>query len=96
MIKNQLSTQPKAEKRSLSLSEFAVAARRIMLAENQRIHDKLCDGALVEAEEFNVRLDALENHYDEVLRELQTSFEATCRYFSGRREELRSKTCNPS
>jgi len=78
------------EKKPLSLSEYSAQRRRIMLAENQRIHNRLCEGALVEADEFSARLDALENHYDEVLHELQKTFESTCGYFSRRRDELRS------
>ena len=91
MIKNY-NAQPK-KKQPLSLGEYTEQCRSIMLAENRRVHNRLCDGALVSAGEFTARLDALESHYEEVLCELQKTFESTCRYFSGRRDELRSKTC---
>jgi hypothetical protein len=71
--------EPK-EAQPLSLSEYAEQRRNIMLAENRRVLDRVCDGQLIEIEEIDARIATLEVHYSKALRELKDSFESTRSY----------------
>ena len=71
--------QPK-EPNPLSIGEYIERRREIMLAENRRVHDKICDGALIEVDEIDARIAALEVHYSKALHELKESFESTRNY----------------
>ncbi|MDQ3687526.1 MAG: bifunctional DNA primase/polymerase, partial [Acidobacteriota bacterium] len=76
--------QPK-ESQPMSLSEYAEQRRNIMLAENRRVHDRLCDGALTDVEEIDARIATLEVHYSKALHELKKSFESTRDVLTGLR-----------
>ncbi len=71
--------EPK-EAQPLSLSEYAEQRRNIMLAENRRILDRVCDGQLIEIEEIDARIATLEVHYSKALHDLKDSFESTRSY----------------
>ncbi len=67
--------QPK-ETQPLSLGEYAEQRRNVMLAENRRVNDKLCDGALTDVDEIDARIATLEVHYSKALHGVKESFEA--------------------
>ncbi len=70
---------PKGSK-TLSISEYVSRRRDIMLAENRRVLDKLCDGALTDVDEIDARIATLEVHYSKALHDLKESFESTRSY----------------
>jgi hypothetical protein len=70
------------EKKPLSISEYAEQRRAIMLAEDRRIHDRICEGDLTDEGEIKSRIATLEVHYSKAMHELKKSFEATRSYLS--------------
>jgi hypothetical protein len=70
------------EKKPLSISEYAEQRRAIMLAEDRRIHDRICEGDLTDEGEIKSRIATLEVHYSKAMHELKKSFETTHSYLS--------------
>ena len=61
----------------LSLSEYVAQREKILLAENKRILDRLCDGKLTSVDEIDERLATLEVFHEKATHELDKSYQST-------------------
>jgi hypothetical protein len=70
------SAQPK-EHKPLSVSEYVKQREDILLAENRRILEKVVEGELIDADEIDARLAALEVFHNHAKGELEKSYQST-------------------
>jgi hypothetical protein len=64
------------EKAPLSLSEYVQQREKILLAENRRVLDRLCEGDLVSTDDIDARLATLEIFHEKAVHELEKSFQS--------------------
>lgn len=64
------------EQSPLSLSEYVEQRETILLAENRRIVERVCEGEMVDADEIDARLAALEVYHRRAVAELERSFQS--------------------
>jgi hypothetical protein len=87
--------QPK-EKQPLELSAYVEQREQKLLAENRRVLDKLCDGELIDVDEIDGRLAALEVFYSHVRGEVEKSFESARDVLLGLRKTRCARAMNLS
>jgi hypothetical protein len=82
------------ESKPLSLSEYVQQREKILLAENCRILDRVCDGELIDAGEIEDRLAILEVHHEKTLHELEISYKSTRDVLIGLKKTRLSRAAN--
>jgi hypothetical protein len=68
-------TQPK-ESQPLPLTDYVEQRENILLAENRRVLDRICEGTLTEVDEIDARLASLEVFHQRALHELEKSYQS--------------------
>jgi putative DNA primase/helicase len=68
-------TDPK-DPQPLSVSEYVEQREKILLAENRRVLDRVCDGELTDIDEIDSRLATLEVFHQRALHELEKSYQS--------------------
>jgi hypothetical protein len=82
------------EPNPLSLAEYIEQRESILLAENNRVLGRLCDGELIDADEIDKRLAALEVFHHHALHELEKSYRSTREVLSGLRKTRLQRALN--
>jgi hypothetical protein len=67
--------QPK-ESQPLPLSDYVEQRERILLAENERVLTRVCEGELTNVDDINARLAALEVFHQRAMHELEKSYQS--------------------
>jgi hypothetical protein len=87
------STKPK-DSRPLPISEYVEQREKILLAENRRIVERVCDGDLLDADEIDRRLAALDVHYEKTVKAIERNYKSARAVLVGLRQTRLTRAMN--
>jgi hypothetical protein len=82
------------DSKPLSLSEYVAQREKILLAENRRIVERVCDGDLLDADEIDRRLAALDVHYEKTVKTLEKNYKSARAVLVGLRQTRLTRAMN--
>lgn len=78
----------------LSLSEYVDQREKILLAENRRVIDRICEGDLLDADEIDARLAALEVFHKNAALEIENRYRSAREVLKGLKETKFTRAIN--